>query len=46
MRAELEEMIKLPAEKREVRQVTLPSKSVVRHIRLLHEPKTDEQNKP
>ncbi len=37
LRAELSEMIKLPAEQREVRQVALPCKSVVRHIPLVNE---------
>ena len=48
LRAELAEMIKLPAEKRQVGQGPTPanSKSVVRHIPLAYKRKTHDQDKP
>ena len=43
LRAELAEIIKLPAERRAVQSTSLPSQSVVRHIPLLNEQQADEE---
>ena len=46
LRAELAEIIKLPAERRTVQQAALPSGSVVRHIPLMDETEDDRKNGP
>ncbi len=46
LRAELAEIIKLPAERREVRPATLPAKSVVRHIPLVNDPEPKAKDGP
>ncbi len=46
LRAELAEMIKLPAEQRQVQQTDLPSKSVVRTIPLVNKPQANEKKGP
>ena len=44
LRAELAVTIKLPPQRRAVHSATLPSKSVVRHIPLINNPKTEDKN--